>query len=65
MYTIDDVRKLLDQMEKHQENLLRIYRSEVADDGAAHDDTIKYFNDSMFAVSRAYEILDKGLEGEF
>lgn len=64
MKTLEDLNKIMEQVNGHYQTLLSIYHDEMKE-GYVHDNTVIRFNALMLSMDKAYKALDKGLEGEF
>lgn len=65
MKTIYDLQETMKKVENQYQTLLGIYRDEIKENGEPCSNTIELFNALSFSISKACDLLDKGLEGDF
>lgn len=65
MKTFKELKDLLDQAERHYDSLNRIAKDELKENDYINPDTCKRINAIIYSLSNAYDVIDKGLDGEF
>lgn len=65
MKTIKDLNSIMEKINNHYHTLLSCYHDEVKEEGIPKDNTVILFNALMCSINKAYEVLDKGMDGEF
>ena len=65
MKTINDLNSIMEKINNHYHTLLSSYHDEVKEEGIPKENTVILFNSLMCSINKAYEVLDKGMDGEF